>query len=114
MMNETLIQLSQGTIHPKAAYKELYGVPKIPRLRKAHFIKLRIRIPDEKGVNGLLAFLLLFPIPLFVVRMILRRVNKGMEDVPISKDEIMNLISYKGILVEVTAHKGEKILIKTI
>lgn len=113
-MNETLNQLSQGMIPTRTAYKELFGTPKVPRMRKAHFVKLQIRIPEEKGVNRFLAFLFLFPIPLFIVKMIIRRATKETEEIPLSKDQIMSLIGYRGVLVEVTSHEGEKIIIKTL
>ncbi|MFA5697091.1 MAG: hypothetical protein WC888_01515 [Candidatus Izemoplasmatales bacterium] len=52
MTNELLNQLSQGLISPKEAYTQLYqdrSNQKPSKPRKAHFIKFRIIIPDERG-----------------------------------------------------------------
>lgn len=116
MSNEVLLQLSQGNLRPNAAYKELYGTPKAQRMGRAHFVKLRIRIPEEKGISRFLAFLFLCPVPLFIVRMFIKKMKPDAmgEKVPLSPKEIMELISYKGIIVEVKAKDGTNVLIKTL
>ncbi len=120
MSATTLLKLQDNSITPEIAYKELYKNEKkvrIPLFRRAHFIKLRIIIPEEKGVNRFLGVLFFLPLPILFVRIILSfvKINKYMDDNdPISKKDIMRLISYKGTQVNVNTHSGEKIIIKTI
>ncbi len=114
-MTEILNKVKYGEMTAKEAYKALYTYPKVRKPRRAGFIKMRIRVPDEKGVNRLLAVLFFFPIPLFVVRWGLRFVkNEHLEKGGIEKKDIMELIRYRGISVEVNAKGGEKVLVKTI
>ena len=115
MTSEVLYQLKDNTISTKEAYKELYVPKKEPMMRRAHFVKLRIRVPEEKGVNRFLRLLFLLPIPLMFVRIALRFVRDKDEDsLPLTKQEIFNLISYKGIVVSVKSKNGEDIFIKTL
>lgn len=98
----------------------LYGNIRPSLVRRAHFIKLRIVIPDEKGVSAFLAFLFLLPVPLVFVRAILRRAMKDdrneakLDNIPFSEKQLLDLIAYKGILVEVKTREGQKIYIKTL
>ena len=98
----------------------LYGKSGVSRIRRAHFIKLRVVIPEERGVTAFLAFLFLLPVPLGIVRAILRRALKEEHkeekggSLPFSEKQLLDLIAYKGILVEVKTHEGQKIFIKTI
>lgn len=115
MENQILFQLHQKQIKPKDAYKELY--PKIHKnkMRRAHFVKLKILVPDDKTATRILRILFAFPMPLFIVRLILRFVKEeNSSDLPLTKKEIIRLISYRGIKVSVNTKSGEKILIKTI
>jgi hypothetical protein len=99
MTNEILVQISQGLMKPREAYRELYRTPRVARKGRAHFLKLRIRIPGEKGTNALLGFLFLFPLPLFVVRLFLRKLKPESMggEITITPAEIMELIRYRGI-----------------
>lgn len=98
----------------------LYGKSGMSPIRRAHFIKLRIVIPEERGVTAFLAFLFLLPVPLWVVRAILQRALKEerkeekVSNLPFSERQLLDLIAYKGILVEVKTQEGQKIYIKTI
>jgi len=115
MNNQTLLKLSTGQLSKSQAYKALYATPKVRMGRRAHFVKLRIVIPEEKGVTRFLTFLFLLPIPLFFAKIALRKMkNTESNEIPISKDELLRLISVKGIKLSVNTHTGEKIFIKTI
>jgi len=119
MASDTLIRLQSNLISPKSAYEELYKAePKsrLPFFRRAHFIKLRIHVPGEKGVNTFLKVLFLLPIPIMFLRIMLAfvKTDKYDEDIPLTKRELIKMISYKGVKVHVDAHSGEKVLIKTI
>jgi len=115
MNNQTLLKLSSGQLSKKKAYRELYAKSKNTRFRKAHFIKIRIIIPDEVGVSRFLAFLFLLPFPICFAKMILRRMkNTVSNEIPMSKEELMGLISVKGIKIDVNSNSGERIYIKTM
>ena len=113
---EVLNQLEQKQIHPKKAYKLLYKKVKERRPKRAHFVKMSVRIPDEKGVNALLRVLLFLPIPLWIVKLILRkRANQKLSDeIPITFKEMMDLMMIRGSRVDVNTHDHVKVLIKTI
>jgi hypothetical protein len=114
--NQVYDQLAAGEIGVRKAYSELYKTPKARRYPRAHFLKLRIRTPEEKGVNRFLAFLFWLPIPLLYVRIGLAfvKAKDGNDPLPLPKQEIMKLLSYRGIVVEVDSKDGTKILIKTL
>jgi len=115
MENNILMQLKNNEINKKAAYKQLYPKASKPRLRRARFVKLRIFIPDSKGVTRFMAILFWLPFPIFLVRFALRFAKlENNESIPLTKGEIMKLISSKGIKIDVRTHSGEKIYIKTI
>jgi len=119
MATDTLARLQSNHISPELAYKELFKKEKrvwVPFFKRAHFLKLRIHFPGEKGANSFLAVLFFIPCPLLLLRILLGfvKIDKYSNDIPLSKREIINLISYKGVIVKVNTHSGEKILIKTI
>ena len=115
MDNQTLLKLSNGQLTKHQAYRTLFIESRLPRRRKAHFVKIRIVIPDEVGVTRFLAFLFLMPVPLFFAKMILRRMkNTDSNDFPFSNNELVKMISVRGIKIDIKTNSGEKILIKTI
>jgi len=115
-----LLDLQSNRINPKTAYKKLYkreNINRVPFFKRAHFVKLKIIIPDEKGVSIFLRVLFFLPFPILLMRVILSFVKADKwdeDDIPLTKREIMNLITHRGIKVKVNAKSGEKILIKTI
>ena len=114
---EVLNQLNQKELKTKEAYSLLYDEPKQRKPRQAGFIKCKIRIPENRGITVLLGFLFLLPIPLFIVKMVLRKKLRSVqisEKIPLSADEIIQLISYRGIKVDVSTSDHVKVLIKTI
>jgi hypothetical protein len=116
--NKILNQIEQQELTPKEAYALLYPKKsgKVRKAKKAHFVKLRIRVPDSKGASALLAVLFFFPFPISFVKFILKRTLKGkqIEQVDMSLEELLEMISYKGIKVDVRAQSGERVSIKTI
>ena len=118
-MLATLAKLQENKITPEMAYKEIYSktrIKRIPFSKRAHFIKLNINVPEEKGANRFLKALFFMPFPIMLLRVMIGFINfdKYTENVPLSKREILRLISYKGIKIKVNSNSGEKILIKTI
>ncbi len=114
MSNQILLDLKDQLISPKEAYKELYSSKSKRKLRKAHFVKIKVRVPDDKAANRILRIFLLFPFPLFLIRIALRFVKDDSDSLPLSKNEIYELISYRGINVNVKSKNGELVIIKTI
>ena len=113
---EVLHQLNNQKISAITAYKLLYGYRH--KMKKAHFIKFKINVIDDKKTNRLLTVLFLFPIPLVFVKIILKifmkKKNIYIKQIPLSTNEIIELISYKGLIVNVAAHDEANIVIKTI
>ncbi len=114
MQNQTLYRLTSKEISKREAYSELFPKPtKIPGPKRAHFVRLRIIVPDQKGVSRFLAFLFLLPIPLFYARIALRHIKQD-EDMPLDSKELMRLIAIRGLIVDIKTHDGTKVYIKTI
>jgi len=112
---DILKQLTEGQLNPKQAYRLLYPNQRQLKCRKAHFVKLRIKIPEEKGVTRFLAFLFLLPFPLFLVRWGLKFVKEDqMKESPLSKKDILHLIGYKPIRLQVRADDGVIVNIHTL
>jgi len=118
MTASTLAKLQTNSISAEAAYKEIYTKKRkrIPLTKRAHFVKLRINIPEEKGVNKFLKVLFFIPTPIFIFRffMMFIKEDKLGDDMPLNKREILDLITHKGINIDVNTHSGEKVTIKTI
>jgi len=100
---EILMQLAQRKISNRKAYKLLYKQEDyIPLTRRAHFLKLNINIPDEKGVNKFLKVLFFLPIPLFIVRFIFLFYDPSKdENIPFTKREMLDIIQSKNIKVTI-------------
>lgn len=115
MKNQTLVRLEHKEIGKRQAYRELYPKPaRVALPKRAHFVKLRFRIPESKGVTAFLGFLFLLPTPLFFVRIILGFVKFDKEDVPFTKKELMRLIAVRGLKVDVRSTDGVNVFIKTL
>lgn len=114
--NEVLNKLSKKEIDCKEAYEMLYPNIKHVKARKAHFVKLSVRVPDSNAANFFIRLLFLLPIPIWLVKMILRRrLNQHVtNDIPISFNDLISLASIKGTHVKVIASDNTKVLIKTI
>lgn len=114
-----LARLEENKITTDKAYKQLFKKEKIVRVpffKRAHFIKLRIVVPEEKGVTAFLRVLFFLPVPIVFLRIILGfvKIDKYSGDLPLSKREIINLICHRGVKVQVKAKSGERVLIKTL
>ena len=118
MSTSALARLADNKISADAAYDELFNEVKHKRIRfikKAHFIKLKVVIPDQRGLNVFLRVLFFLPFPIFIIKIVARFVKwEPDEDFPFDKKEMINLISSRGIKVKVNAKSGEKIIVKTL
>lgn len=113
---EVLNQLNQNQLDTKKAYKLLFKSPRERKPRKAHWVKVRISIPESKGVTILLAILLALPIHIGIIKWIVsRRANKQLSDqIPMTPRELIELVSLKGVLVNIHTKTNERIMLKTI
>jgi hypothetical protein len=116
---EVLNQLNQNELNSEKAYNLLYKSQKVRKPRRAGFIKVRIVVPEEKGVNRLLSVLLFLPMPIALVKLFIpRRIKKGTEQIsdqiPLTFNEMLNLISMRGIKIDIKAKDQTRVYIKTI
>ncbi|MDY0294786.1 MAG: hypothetical protein RBQ71_03160 [Acholeplasmataceae bacterium] len=114
--DEVLTQTSQKELNPKQAYNLLYKNQKERKPRRASFVKVRIHVPESRGVNIFLSVILLLPLPIFLIKWIIgRRGNQVINDqFQLTANELIELISIKGVKVDVKSHTHERVLIKTI
>ncbi|MCF7924237.1 MAG: VanZ family protein [Candidatus Izimaplasma sp.] len=110
---KTLTMLESNKISSKKAYRYLYD-EKIDFTNRAHFVKLRIIVPGEVGVNRFLKVLFFVPLPLGIIRFGLKFAKIDNQNIPISKEQIIELITNKGIEIKVDAADNTKVFIKTI
>jgi hypothetical protein len=117
MTSELLKQVEANTLKPKEAYQKIYQEKRpVHRYRRAHCVKMRIIIPDEKGVTLFLRVLFALPIPILLIRPFLKMaVKKGSQGLgDIDMDDISKLISTKGVSINVRSNDGVIVKIKTI
>jgi hypothetical protein len=113
---EVLNQLNQNQMDTKEAYRLLYNQPKERKPRKAHWVKVRIRIPESKGVTILLAVLLALPIHIGIIKWIVsKRANQQIsEQFQFTPRELIELVAVKGVRVNIHTKTNEKIMLRTI
>lgn len=113
---EVLHQIESKKLSPKKAYEMIYKKPKERKPRRASFIKASIRIPDQKGVNLLLSVLLILPLPIFIIRWVMKKRQniKISDDLEIGANELISLIAVKGVKILVTTKTRERISLRTI
>jgi len=118
MTGSTLAKLQSNLISPEAAYKEIYTKKRkrIFLTKRAHFVKLKINIPEEEGANKFLKVLFFLPIPIFIFKffMMFIKEDKLGDGMPLNKKEIIDLITHKGINININTQSGEKVIVKTI
>ncbi|HAX02834.1 MAG: hypothetical protein A2Y45_05330 [Tenericutes bacterium GWC2_34_14] len=114
--DEVLTQLNQKELKPKKAYQMLYPKVKIRKPRRASFVKLSISVPESRGVTIFLKILFLLPIPMFIIKWIAKRKADQVvsEQMNLTTGELIDLISIRGVKVDIKTATKERILIKTI
>ncbi len=95
---ETLQKLQNNELTVDQAFTELYPVKKT-KLEKpgkrAHFIKLRINVPEEgKRLNTFLRILFAIPFPMIFARMGLRFAGRFVDVEEVDLKEISRLLKY--------------------
>jgi hypothetical protein len=114
--DEVLTQISQKEIKPKQAYRMLYPHTKQRKPRRASFVKIHVHANEGKAINIFLGIILLLPIPIFLIKWIVgRRANVVLnEDLNITAGEFLQMISVRGVRIEVRSKDNERVLVKTI
>lgn len=114
--SEVLNQLSLKEINQLEAYRLLFPKVRTRKARKAKFVKLKIYIPENKGVSLFINLLFFLPLPITLVSFFLRKkINNTISDqLPMSYKEFIDVASIKGARIEVLAKDRTKILIYTI
>jgi hypothetical protein len=114
--NEVLNQLKEKSISKQQAYKLLYAKTKERKPRRASFVKLSVRIPEERWLSIILAILFFLPIPIFIFKIFIRG-NRKLEisdQIEITAAELIRLISIRGASVSVRTHDQFRVNIKTL
>jgi VanZ family protein len=112
---EILSLLAKKEISARKAYRRLYNNYEVIRFtNNAHFVKLRIVIPEEKGVNTFLGVLFFLPFPIFIIKIVLPFIKMEKMNIPLTKSEMLKIITSKDIRLVVNTSTKEKIIIKTI
>ncbi len=96
-MNQATIlkKIENNELTALEAYEILYPEETTKIGKRAHFVKMRVSIPDEgKGVNTLLKVLFALPIPIVFARIALRFSKRLVKNDEIDLDSIANLIKY--------------------
>lgn len=117
MTNEILKEVENKTLKPKQAYNKIYKTKTpVHTHHRAHFIKMKIIIPEERGVSTFLSILFALPIPILFIRPFLRiAYNKAGQDFGgIELKDIHKMISTRGIRISVRSNDGVIVKIKTI
>ena len=90
-----LNKLSNNEISLEDAYKDIYKAPKIKPGKKAFFVKMSIKVPEEgKGVNTFLKILFMIPLPLIFARIGLRFAKRFVKDDDIDFQLISKMLKY--------------------
>ncbi|PKK97002.1 MAG: hypothetical protein CVV58_03475 [Tenericutes bacterium HGW-Tenericutes-3] len=116
---EVLNQLNKNELSSKKAYRLLFNSPKERKVRKAGFVKVRIRVPESKGATIFLSVLLLLPMPLFLVKLFIpKKIKYGTNNISdqfqMTFGEVLELISLHGIKIDIQTNENVRVFIKTI
>jgi hypothetical protein len=84
-------------------------------MKKAHFLFIRIKIKEQPWVSLFLKLLFLLPFPLILIRLWISFVpKKALKDIPISKQDLKELLTAKGVFINIHSKDGDHVVIKTI
>ena len=90
-----LEKIERNELTAQDALKELYPVKKSKPGKRAFFVKMNVKVPDEgKGINTFLRILFALPFPLILARIGLRFANRFIKTDEIDMNEIIRLIKY--------------------
>ncbi|MCK5761482.1 MAG: hypothetical protein KAH16_01140 [Candidatus Izimaplasma sp.] len=96
-MNQKIVleKIAKNEITAYDAYNELYPERKTKIGKRAFFIKMSVKIPEEgKGINTFLKILFAIPIPIMFARMGIRIGKRFIKVDEVDFKEISRLIKY--------------------
>ena len=110
-----LEQVERNELTAQDALNKLYPVKKSKPGKRAFFVKMNVRVPEEgKGINTFLKILFAIPIPLIFARIGLRIAKRFMKTDEFDMNEIIKMIKYsKNTTIQVDSEYA-KIDIKII
>ncbi len=110
-----LEQVERNELTAQDALNKLYPVKKSKPGKRAFFVKMNVRVPEEgKGINTFLKILFAIPIPLIFARIGLRIAKRFMKTDEFDMNEIIKMIKYsKNTTIQVDSEDA-KIDIKII
>lgn len=113
---EVLTQLNQNQLQPSHAYQMLFAQPKERKPHRAHFIKLKIRVPESKAATVFLAVLFALPIHIGLVKLFLSRKMEQIvsDQLALTYREVIDLVAIKGVVVDIKTSDHVRVYIKTI
>ena len=113
---EVLTEVKQNQLKPHKAYQLLFHYPKERKARKAHWVRVKISIPESKGVSLLLGVLLALPIHIGMIKWIVsKRANRPISDqFQFTPKELLEMIAIKGVKVNIQTKTNERIRISTV
>ena len=93
--NTVLKKIENNELTPQEALKQLYPVKYKGAGKRAHFIKMKIVIPEEgKGLNTFLRILFAIPFPMILARMGLRLGGRFIKDDDLDVAELTKMLKY--------------------
>ena len=96
-MNQKIVlqKIENNELTAYEGMKKLYPEKKVKPGKRAFFIKMSVKVPEEgKGLNTFLRILFAIPIPIMFARMGLRLSRRFIKDDDIDMKEISNLLKY--------------------
>ncbi|MEC9485689.1 MAG: hypothetical protein UMR38_07420 [Candidatus Izemoplasma sp.] len=106
-----LDKIESGDLTAEEAFEKMYPVTKVKPGKRATFIKIDVRVPDEsKGVNTFLKILFAIPIPMIFARMGLRLGKRfaKLDNDEIDFDQLSHLIKYsKNTKIQVDSNDAQ-------
>lgn len=103
MIAQVLRKVEANEISAMKAYNLIYR--RKVKLRRAYFIKLKLVLEESKTLSILFRMLFFIPLPIFIVRFLMRKRTKGEKYIPLK--------FYKGTEIKVV-NDEVKMIIKTI
>ena len=104
-----LEQLERNELTASQALNELYPVKNTRPCKRAFFVKMNVKVPEEgKGINTFLRILFAIPFPLIFARIGLRIANRFIKVDDVDMNEIIKLIKYsKNTQIQVDSHDAK-------
>ncbi|MDL2292208.1 hypothetical protein LJC17_01245 [Acholeplasma sp. OttesenSCG-928-E16] len=111
-LNKILKKVEKNKIDINRAYEMIYNNNSRKREKRSHFIKLRIKTKESRGVDRFLGFVFLLPIPIFLITLFIK--DKHLKNSNLSKKDLKDILRSKDILLNLKTDDGVTVKIKTI